>query len=65
MAKNASFSGLKSITFDTACRYCSICCSSEDFPGNFDGPKAIIPDDEITAKFMENKIIKALKEAFG
>ena len=39
--------------------------SHEDFPGDFDGPKAVIPDNEIAAKFMENKVIKALKEAFG
>jgi len=39
--------------------------SHNDFPGDFDGPKAVIPDADIAAKFKENKVVKALLESFG
>lgn len=35
-----------------------------DFPGNFEGPKAIIPDEEIAAKFADNEVVKAIVEGF-
>lgn len=38
--------------------------SHEDFPGNFNGPQEAIADSVITEKFAENKIVKAIKEAF-
>ncbi len=39
--------------------------SHGDFPGDFDGPKkAIIPDDEVSAKFAQNDVVKTILEAF-
>ena len=39
--------------------------SHNDFPGDFDGPKAIIPDEEIAARFAGNKVIKTIREAYS
>lgn len=38
--------------------------SHDDFPGDFDGPKAVIPDDEISTKFAQNDTVKAILDAF-
>jgi len=35
-----------------------------DFPGDFDGPESIIPDEEIVAKFARHEVIKTIQADF-